>query len=76
MENVDVGDIRARLAELLERVLRNESFTLTRKGVPIAVLQPHPDNASSAENVGHDDVMKETIGEYSIEDMIDRNKKR
>jgi prevent-host-death family protein len=34
-------DAKTHLSEYLERVSRGESFTITRRGVPLADLRPH-----------------------------------
>ena len=40
METVSSYDAKTHLPRLLRRVERGERFTITRHGVPIAVLQP------------------------------------
>jgi len=45
METVGAYKAKTHLAELLERVRRGERITITKHGVPVAVLQPpdlHP----------------------------------
>ena len=45
METVGAYEAKTHLAELLERVRRGERITITKHGVPVAVLQPpdlHP----------------------------------
>jgi prevent-host-death family protein len=34
-------EARSQMAELLERVARGERVTVTRRGVPVAVMQPY-----------------------------------
>jgi prevent-host-death family protein len=40
MEAVGSYDAKTRLPELLKRVAKGERITITRHGVPVAVLQP------------------------------------
>jgi prevent-host-death family protein len=40
MDTVGAYDAKTRLPELLKRVARGERITITRHGVPVAVLQP------------------------------------
>ncbi len=40
MEAVGAYDAKTRLPELLKRVAKGEKITITKHGVPVAVLQP------------------------------------
>ena len=40
MENVGAYEAKTHLPKLLERVMKGERITITKHGVPIAVLQP------------------------------------
>lgn len=40
METVGVYEAKTHLHELLDRVSRGEKITITRHGVPVAILQP------------------------------------
>lgn len=40
MESVGAYEAKTHLPRLLERVARGESITITKHGVPVAVLQP------------------------------------
>ncbi len=40
MESIGAYEAKTNLAKLLERVLQGEQFTITKHGVPVAVLQP------------------------------------
>jgi prevent-host-death family protein len=40
MEKVGAYEAKTHLPELLERVIKGERITITRHGVPVAVLQP------------------------------------
>lgn len=43
----DIGafDAKTHLSQYLERASRGESFTITRRGVPLADLRPHNEDA-------------------------------
>jgi len=40
METVGAYQAKTHLSKLLERVIKGERFTITKHGVPVAVLQP------------------------------------
>ena len=40
METVGAYEAKTHLAQLLDRVARGEKITITKHGVPVAVLQP------------------------------------
>jgi prevent-host-death family protein len=40
METVGAYEAKTHLSNLLERVIQGESITITKHGVPVAVLQP------------------------------------
>jgi len=40
MDKVGAYEAKTHLPELLERVIKGERITITRHGVPVAVLQP------------------------------------
>lgn len=48
METVGAYDAKTRLPELLKRVAKGERITITKHGVPVAVLQP-PETAQKPE---------------------------
>jgi prevent-host-death family protein len=48
METVGAYEAKTHLPKLLERVLKGERITITRHGVPVAVLQP-PDPEKPAD---------------------------
>ena len=51
MESVGVSEARTRLSRLLAKVVRGERFTITRHGVPVAVLAPIAREQKA--NIGH-----------------------
>ena len=40
MESVGAYEAKTQLSKLLERVMKGERITITKHGVPVAVLQP------------------------------------
>lgn len=44
METIGAYEAKTYLSKLLERVAQGQSFTITKHGVPIAVLQPVESN--------------------------------
>lgn len=52
MESVGAYEAKTHLPELLKRVARGERITITRHGVPVAVLHPpDPERAEDVEQV-------------------------
>lgn len=43
--DVGVGEAKARLSELLDRVEVGDRIVITRRGTPIAVLAPHTEGS-------------------------------
>lgn len=48
METVGAYEAKTHLPKLLERVIKGERITITKHGVPVAVLQP-PESSRKAE---------------------------
>jgi len=48
METVGAYEAKTHLPKLLERVLKGERITITKHGVPVAVLQP-PDSEKAVD---------------------------
>jgi len=48
MASVGAYEAKTQLSKLLERVMKGERITITKHGVPVAVLQP-PDSGKSAD---------------------------
>lgn len=76
-----VGSFEAKthLAELLDRVERGESITITRRGRPVAVLSP----AASRTRRGRAEVIRDlldfgkgrTLGGATIRDLIEEGRR-
>jgi prevent-host-death family protein len=48
MDSVGAYEAKTQLSKLLERVMKGERITITKHGVPVAVLQP-PDPGTSTD---------------------------
>jgi len=79
METVGAYEAKTHLPKLLERVLKGEHITITKHGVPVAVLQP-PD---PEKKIGTKSVIielkkfrdKHNLGGISIRDMIEEGRR-
>jgi prevent-host-death family protein len=79
MENVGAYEAKTHLPKLLERVMKGERITITKHGVPVAVLQP-PDLSKSFDtgsviNKLHRFRDRHTLGDLSIRDMIEEGRR-
>lgn len=75
MKSIGAFEAKTHLSELLERVSRGEKFTITRHGVPAAVLVPATDVApklSHQEVVAGMRALRKRVkpGKMSIRDMV------
>jgi prevent-host-death family protein len=48
MDRVGAYEAKTQLSKLLERVMKGERITITKHGVPVAILQP-PDSGKSGD---------------------------
>lgn len=48
MESIGAYEAKTQLSKLLERVMKGERITITKHGIPVAVLQP-PDLGTSTD---------------------------
>lgn len=79
METVGAYEAKTHLPKLLERVLKGERITITKHGVPVAVLQP-PDPAKKVDTKSiilelrkfRD---KHSLGGISLRDMIEAGRR-
>lgn len=79
MESVGAYEAKTHLPKLLERVMKGESFVITKHGVPVAVLQP-PDveNTVDVEQVVSDIRRfreKHSLGGLSLKDLIEEGRR-
>lgn len=79
MESVGAFEAKTHLGELLDRVERGESVTITRRGKPVALLVPTP----PVQTRDRADVIKDmlafgkgrTLNGMGIRDMIDEGRR-
>ena len=79
METVGAYEAKTHLPKLLERVLKGERITITKHGVPVAVLQP-PDPAKTVETKSVIAELRElrkkhSLGKLSIREMIEEGRR-
>lgn len=79
METVGAYEAKTHLPKLLERVLKGERITITKHGVPVAVLQP-PDPSKAVETKSviaeiREMRKKHSLGKLSIREMIEKGRR-
>jgi len=79
MDSVGAYEAKTQLSKLLERVMKGERITITKHGVPVAVLQP-PDPGTSADTKTIISEIrkfreKHTLKGYSIRDLIEEGRR-
>jgi prevent-host-death family protein len=79
MESVGAYEAKTHLPKLLERVMKGERITITKHGVPIAVLQA-PDvkktvDTKSLINEIRDFRDRHTLGGISLREMIEEGRR-
>lgn len=79
METVGAYEAKTHLPKLLERVLKGERITITKHGVPVAVLQP-PDPTKKVDTKSVILEMRKfrdthSLGGTSIRDMIEEGRR-
>jgi prevent-host-death family protein len=79
METVGAYEAKTHLPKLLERVVKGERFTITKHGVPVAVLQPPgPLRKTEPKKVIAElrkFRKKQTLDGLSIRDMIEEGRR-
>ncbi len=79
METVGAYEAKTHLPKLLERVIKGERITITKHGVPVAVLQPPlPSRKTDPRKVItelREFREKNTLKELSIRDMIEEGRR-
>jgi prevent-host-death family protein len=79
MESVGAYEAKTHLPKLLERVMKGERITITKHGVPVAVLQPHDArkafNTKSVVAELRDFRERHSLGGLSLRDMIEEGRR-
>ncbi|MCL4368756.1 MAG: type II toxin-antitoxin system prevent-host-death family antitoxin [Actinobacteria bacterium] len=80
MTSVGAYDAKTHLAQLLERVAQGERITITRHGVPVAVLSPvdraRRDEASPIVDAFKEFRLGRTLGGLDVRTMIEKDRRR
>ena len=79
METVGAYEAKTHLPKLLERVMKGERITITKHGVPVAVLQP-PSSSRQAEPIKTIAELKKlrkkhSLKGLSIKDLIEEGRR-
>ena len=79
MKTVGAYEAKTHLPKLLERVLKGECITITKHGIPVAVLQPpEPEKAVDIKSVIaelRELRKKHSLGRLSIREMIEEGRR-
>ena len=79
METIGVYEAKTHLPQLLERVSRGDRITITKHGVPVAVLQPYdPDkqiNVAAVIAKLRDFRAQNRLEDLTIRDMIEEGRR-
>lgn len=79
METVGAYQAKTHLPKLLERVSRGDRITITKHGVPVAVLQPYdPDkrvNVAAVIAELRDFRAQNSLGDLTIREMIEESRR-
>jgi prevent-host-death family protein len=79
MNTIGAYEAKTRLAQLLDRVAKGERITITRHGVPLAVLSPtaEPSKRATAEVVQElrNFRRKRKLGRVSLRQLIDEGRR-
>ena len=79
METIGAYEAKTHLPKLLERVLKGEQITITKHGVPVAILQPPLPSRKTDPKKVISEVRKfrdkHTLEGLSIRDMIEEGRR-
>ncbi len=79
METVGAYEAKTNLAKLLDRVMKGEKFTITKHGVPVAILQAPVSVRKERPAKVIEEIKKfrtkRTLGSGSIKEMIEEGRR-
>ncbi len=80
MQNIGAYEAKTHLPKLIERVMKGERITITKHGVPVAVLQSPPDTANKSDIRNTIDELREfrkkcRLDGLSIRELIDEGRR-
>lgn len=79
MQKIGAYEAKTHLPKLLERVMKGERITITKHGVPVAVLQPPDDQHKVDTKAVIAELLKfrekHSLGGLSIRDLIEEGRR-
>lgn len=79
METIGAYEAKTHLPKLLERVSKGERITITKHGVPVAILQPHEKqklmDTKSVISELREFRKKHNLGKLSVREMIEEGRR-
>jgi prevent-host-death family protein len=79
MTTVGAYEAKTHLSELLERVAKGEKITITKHGVPVAMLVPPPTTKSSDVRAAIEELRRlrkgRTLGGITIRELIEEGRR-
>ena len=79
MDSVGAYEAKTHLPKLLERVMKGERITITKHGIPVAVLQPPDPGMSTDLKSVISDIRKfrkkNKLGKHSLKDFIEEGRR-
>jgi prevent-host-death family protein len=79
MDSVGAYEAKTQLSKLLERVMKGERITITKHGVPVAILQPPDPGTSTDIKSVISEILKfredHTLKGYSLKDLIEEGRR-
>jgi prevent-host-death family protein len=79
MDSVGAYEAKTQLSKLLERVMKGERITITKHGVPVAVLQPPDPGTSTDIKTVISDILKfrddHTLQGHLLKDLIEEGRR-
>ena len=78
MDRVGAYEAKTQLSKLLERVMKGERITITKHGVPVAVLQPPDPGKSGDVKTVISEILryreKHNLRGHSLKDLIEEGR--
>ncbi len=79
METIGAYEAKTHLPKLLDRVSKGERITITKHGMPVAILQPH-DKQNTVDTKSVISELREfrkkhSLGDLSIREMIEEGRR-
>ncbi|HUU37711.1 MAG TPA: type II toxin-antitoxin system prevent-host-death family antitoxin [Candidatus Desulfaltia sp.] len=79
MDSVGAYEAKTQLSRLLERVMKGERITITKHGVPVAVLQPPDPDRSVDRKTVISEILRfrkeHSLKGHSLKDLIEEGRR-